>query len=88
MPVPLTPEDRQSIGRRILTLREMLGLTQATLAARVYVSQPAVSQWESGATLPTRETQFRLADTLRTSRSLLFRELAEAECAATGQVSA
>lgn len=87
MPVPLSPEDRRSIGRRILTLREMLGLTQAALAAKVYVTQPAVSQWESGTTLPSRETQFRLADTLRTSRSLLFRELAEAECAATGAAS-
>lgn len=83
----LKADERASIGRRIMTLRTMLGLTQSALAAKVYVTQPAVSQWESGATVPARETQFRLADTLHTSRSLLFRELAEAECAATGQAS-
>ena len=87
VPVPLSLDERQAIGRRITTLREMLNLTQGTLAAMVHVTQPAVSQWEAGATLPTRHTQFLLADCLRTSRSLLFRELAEAECAATGGVA-
>lgn len=87
MAVPLTPEDRRAIGRRISTLREMLGLTQAAMAKKVYVTQPAVSQWESGATLPSRATQFLLSDELRTSRSLLFRELVEAECKVTGAAS-
>ena len=80
----LTPAERKAIGRRIATLREMLQLTQGALAAAVYVTQPAVSQWEAGATLPSRQKQFDLADALHTTRSRLFLELAEAECAATG----
>lgn len=63
------------IGRRIRAGRELIGLTQAALATRCYVSQPAVSQWERGVTLPDLSRQFLLADALRTSRSRLFREL-------------
>jgi transcriptional regulator with XRE-family HTH domain len=84
VPLNLSSEDRLSIGQRITTLREMYDLTQGALAAKVNVSQPAVSQWEAGTILPRRETQFILADALHTTRSRLFRELAEAECAATG----
>lgn len=84
MTVPLSADERADIGRRIMTLRTMLQMTQGALAAKVHVTQPAVSQWESGATIPNRPTQFRIADALMTSRSLLFRELAEAECRATG----
>lgn len=63
------------IGRRIRTARELLGMTQGALAAQVYVTQPAVSQWENGHTLPALPVQFALADALRTTRSRLFREL-------------
>lgn len=78
----LTPAERKAIGIRIATLREMLGMTQSALAAKVYVTQPAISQWESGAVVPRRAMQFDLADVLRTTRSRLFREVAEAEDAA------
>lgn len=65
----------EEIGRRIRAGRELLGLTQAALARSCYVTQPAVSQWERGVTLPDLSRQFLLADALRTTRSRLFREL-------------
>lgn len=66
-------------GGRIRVFREALELTQAELARRCYVSQPAVSAWERGVKMPTLATQHRVADALRTSRSILFREAVEAE---------
>lgn len=67
------------MGKRISFARELLGLTQAALAAKVYVTQPAVSQWESGKTLPAKAMQHSLADALGTSRSILFREVVRFE---------
>lgn len=75
----MTDEERQSLGQRLALARELLGLTQAALAAKVYVTQPAVSQWEQGRTIPTRGTQHALADALCTSRSRLFREVVKYE---------
>lgn len=66
---------RREIGRRIRTLRELHDMTQGALAQRVHVTQPAVSQWENGQTLPALPVQFTVADALRTTRSRLFREL-------------
>ena len=37
------------IGKNILTLRRLRGLTQEELAERVGVSRQAVAKWESGA---------------------------------------
>ena len=36
------------IGKNILTLRRLRGLTQEELAERVGVSRQAVAKWESG----------------------------------------
>lgn len=88
MPPKLTPEQKLAIGERIATLREIQEMTQDALARKVNVTQPAVSQWETGILLPRRMTQFDVADALGTTRSRLFREVAEAECRATGQVPA
>lgn len=84
MPPKLTPQERIIIGQRIAMLREMLEMTQDALAHKVNVTQPAVSQWETGALVPRRMTQFDVADALGTTRSRLFRELAEAENRAAG----
>lgn len=64
-----------AVGHRIRTLRDAHGLTQGALAAKVFVTQPAVSQWERGETMPGRATQDLLADALRTTRHRLFKEL-------------
>ena len=70
------------IGKRIRALREAQNLTQGALAAKTYVTQPAVSQWEKGRTIPGLGAQFLLADVLHTTRSTLFRELVGEEAAA------
>jgi len=44
-----------AFGQTILTLRTMLGLTQAGLAERLRVSRKAVGEWETGLTYPTAE---------------------------------
>lgn len=74
----MTKTDRaacEAIGDRIRTYREGKNLTQGALAAKVHVTQPAISQWERGLTMPTRPTQFALADALQVDRSWLFSEL-------------
>jgi transcriptional regulator with XRE-family HTH domain len=72
-----TPADaaRRAVGKRIRAGRQALDITQQALAAHCFVSQPAVSQWEKGTTLPARPTQHRLADLLRTPRHILFAEV-------------
>lgn len=80
----LRQDERKRLGHRIKVLRLGAGMTQAELAERLSVTQPAVSQWETGAIMPLRAAQFEIADALHTTRSRLFREIAEAECAATG----
>ena len=40
------------IGKNILTLRRLRGLTQEELAERVGVSRQAVAKWENGETVP------------------------------------
>lgn len=87
MAITLNPTQRREIGRRISTLRIMLGMKQSTLATQCGVSQPAVSQWEAGRTLPAAALQPIVADALRTTRARLFRELAEAEWQAAGEAS-
>ena len=66
---------RQAVGRRVAMARELAGLTQGALASKVYVTQPAVSQWERGVTLPTLAMQHAISDALRTTRTRLFREI-------------
>lgn len=70
------------MGDRLRVLRQMQGLTQVALAAKVFVSQPTLSCWENGRFPPSRSHQFDIADALGTTRSMLFREIAEAENAA------
>lgn len=40
------------VGKNIAKLRNKLGLTQVQFAARLNVTQGAVSQWETGRTMP------------------------------------
>ena len=70
-----TNPDMEAVGRRIRMLRELADMTQEAFAREVNRSQPAVSQWEKGRKMPDANTQFRVADVLRVSRSNLFAEL-------------
>lgn len=55
-------------------LRERAGLTQIQLAAALNVSQSTVSQWETGAALPTTDKLPKLAEILGCRIDDLFRE--------------
>src|SRR5258708_13193343 len=41
-----------AFGRRILTLRTQIGLTQTGLAELLHVSRRAVTEWEAGSSYP------------------------------------
>lgn len=56
----------RSIGGRIRSARKSRGLSQADLAHRLGVSQPAVANWESGVHDPRRLMLAKLAETLHT----------------------
>ncbi len=53
--------DSVKIGRAIRTLREKAGYTQKELADQLFLSNMAVSKWESGKSVPDISTLKRLA---------------------------
>ncbi|MEO1252625.1 MAG: helix-turn-helix domain-containing protein [Pseudomonadota bacterium] len=55
-----------SIGQRIRLARKEAGLSQAELARRIGVSQPAIATWESGVHDPRKVVLAKLADALST----------------------
>ena len=58
------PAIARSIGDRIKQARKAHGLSQADLARRLGVSQPAIANWESGIHDPRRLMLAKLADVL------------------------
>lgn len=53
--------NKEAIGKNIATRRKLQGLTQKDLADTLHVSYQAISQWESGKSLPTVEMLYDLA---------------------------
>ncbi len=53
--------DNRRIGRAIRTLREKAGYTQRGLAEKLYVSDMAVSKWETGKSIPDVSTLKKMA---------------------------
>lgn len=51
--------------RALLEARVDAGLTQRQMAARLGVKQPALARWETGETMPTLATLYRVAQALR-----------------------
>lgn len=68
--------DMTTSGERIRFLRVAAGLSQESLAKKVYATQVAVSYWERNLRTPSRATQMLLAEALGTSRLFLFGEAA------------
>lgn len=64
-------ENTGSIGARIRQARKSAGLSQADLAERIGVSQPAIATWESGVHDPRRVVMAKLADALSISHQWL-----------------
>lgn len=74
--------DPFSIGDRIRESRKQVGVSQADLARKVGVTQPAVANWESGVHDPRRLMLTKIADALRVSPDWLAsgaRSTAEAD---------
>ena len=55
-------EEGFCVSYRFREAREKAGLSAAEVARRIGVSQPAVSQWDSGAKIPSVEMLCKLAD--------------------------
>lgn len=56
--------DKQSFGIFVATLRKEKGITQKELAERLYISDKAVSKWETGVSVPNIDLLMPLADIL------------------------
>lgn len=67
-----------AMGRRIRDLRKARNMTMVELAELLEVSQPAISQWESGVTSPHRETLLELSKIFRTPVGVIMGESDEA----------
>ena len=66
------------IAARVRDLRKARNMTMVELAELLEVSQPAISQWESGVTSPHRETLLELSKIFRTPVGVIMGESDEA----------
>lgn len=64
----------ESLSKKLKEYRSRHNLTQKELAARLFVSDKAISKWELGNGLPDIETLVRLADLLGTPVEELLKE--------------
>lgn len=64
--------DKKKFGAFVAQLRKERGMTQKELAAMVYVSDKAVSKWETGVSIPDVSVLIPLAETLGVSVSELL----------------
>lgn len=68
-----------SIGERIRTRREELGLSQAELAKRIGVTQGSIGNYESGVSNPKMELMQKLFDALETDANYIFHEVLDVQ---------
>src|SRR5262245_3980665 len=52
MRLPHYKDRKHDLGRRLLTLRDRIGLTQSELAALIGVNRRSILNWEAGASYP------------------------------------
>ena len=69
---------RFELGEAVRHRREELGITQAELAERAGLQQPAIARFETGGTMPTISMLERLADALLLRLNVEFLPLREA----------
>ncbi len=65
-------ENRQSVGERLLALRNKNNLTQEELAERLMVSRQSVSKWELSKTLPDIDNLIQLSEMYQVSMDYLI----------------
>lgn len=68
----------------ILELRTKMGLSQETLAEKLYVTRQAVSRWETGETLPNTETLKQLSKLFDVSINTLLGTPRQLSCQCCG----
>lgn len=80
--------DKPRFGRFIAELRREKGFTQKELAERLYISDKAVSKWETGTSIPDTALLIPLAELLGVSVTelLMCRRLEQAETMEQAQV--
>jgi len=71
-PTTRTSEEKRSIGAAVRRARTARGLTMVQLAEAIGVSQPFISQMESGRAAPSMTTLYRLAEALAVPTSALL----------------
>ena len=64
--------DQEKIGKFIASCRKEQGLTQATLAEKLGITDRAVSKWETGRCLPDASSMPELCDLLKINLNELF----------------
>lgn len=74
MSTPQQELENVKLGARIREFRKGRGLTMVELAALLEVSQPAISQWETGKEPPGRENLAKLAKVFDVSLMMLLGE--------------
>lgn len=79
----ITPGDTVDIGRALRSLRHERGLTLVELAARCELSQPFLSQIETGRARPSMDSVFRIARALDTTPQALFHSASTSAAATT-----
>jgi ribosome-binding protein aMBF1 (putative translation factor) len=77
-PVYAAARLRFELGEAVRQRREELGLTQAELAERTGLKQPAVARFEAGGTMPTIPMLERLAEALEVRLNVQFQPLQRA----------
>ncbi len=69
--------DRENVGRAISEQRKIKGMTQKQLADLLNVSYQAVSRWEQGASLPSVDMIYDIAQALDTTVDFLLNGISE-----------
>jgi transcriptional regulator with XRE-family HTH domain len=64
-----------SIARLVREARELAGLSQAQLAARIHTTQPVVSRWERGTDQPRSDALARALRACGFEADLVFRRI-------------
>lgn len=73
--------DKQKFGKFITQLRKEKGYTQKELAAQLFISDKAVSKWETGVSIPDTALLIPLSDLLEVSVTelLMCRKIADGD---------
>lgn len=64
--------DKEALGQLLVTLRRSANMSQNDLARELFVTQPAVSKWETGQSIPDIEKITKIAELFHISTDILL----------------